>query len=154
MRKHILTIALATISMAAQAQWMRVWQNGESTRYAISEAASTPYATAGSTVQSARRGIRVSAIVNPPQTSTATSAVSTAAKGRLSAIHAANVMPHLPSFSRDYTTERREAQAYFRFLYEVLSIYRAVSLAVPRSVLAKKSAAASAMRSLSSAFSA
>lgn len=50
MRKHILTIALATISMAAQAQWMRVWQNGESTRYAISEAASIPYATAGSTV--------------------------------------------------------------------------------------------------------
>lgn len=50
--KHItfcLAIALGS-STTASAQWLRVWQNGESTRYAQSEASTIPYATAGQTL--------------------------------------------------------------------------------------------------------
>ena len=51
MKKEILTIALLGMAAAgAQAQWLRVWQAGESTRYALSEVAAMPYATAGSTL--------------------------------------------------------------------------------------------------------
>ncbi|MBQ9285393.1 MAG: carbohydrate-binding domain-containing protein [Bacteroidaceae bacterium] len=50
MKKTILTIVVCAVSVVAQAQWLRVWQNGESTRYAISEAPSIPYASAGSTL--------------------------------------------------------------------------------------------------------
>lgn len=51
MKKRILCglLLMAAVS-GAQAQWLRVWQAGESTRYALSEASSIPYAAAGSTL--------------------------------------------------------------------------------------------------------
>lgn len=51
MKKRILCglLLMAAVS-GAQAQWLRVWQAGESTRYALSDAASIPYAAAGSTL--------------------------------------------------------------------------------------------------------
>ena len=51
MKKRILCglLLMAAVS-GAQAQWLRVWQAGESTRYALSEATSIPYAAAGSTL--------------------------------------------------------------------------------------------------------
>lgn len=50
MKKILMTLALATAVLSANAQWIRVWSGGESTRYAVSEAASIPYATSGSTL--------------------------------------------------------------------------------------------------------
>ena len=44
-----LSIALATVTASAQ-QWMRVWQGGESTRYALTDVVTMPYASAGSTI--------------------------------------------------------------------------------------------------------
>ena len=41
---------LCALCVPANAQWIRVWQNGESVRYAISDAAAIPYSTAGSTL--------------------------------------------------------------------------------------------------------
>ena len=51
MKKRILCglLLMAAVS-GVQAQWLRVWQAGESTRYALSEATSIPYAAAGSTL--------------------------------------------------------------------------------------------------------
>ena len=51
MKKRILCgLLLMAAVCGAQAQWLRVWQAGESTRYALSEASSIPYAAAGSTL--------------------------------------------------------------------------------------------------------
>ena len=51
MKKRILCgLLLVAAVSGAQAQWLRVWQAGESTRYALSDAASIPYAAAGSTL--------------------------------------------------------------------------------------------------------
>ena len=54
MKQHITTLCvlylLCALCVPAQAQWIRVWQNGESTRYAISDASTIPYSTAGSTL--------------------------------------------------------------------------------------------------------
>ena len=54
MKQHITTLyvlcLLCALCVPAQAQWIRVWQNGESTRYAISDASTIPYSTAGSTL--------------------------------------------------------------------------------------------------------
>lgn len=41
---------LCILNVPAHAQWIRVWQNGESTRYAVSAVAAIPYSTAGSTL--------------------------------------------------------------------------------------------------------
>ena len=41
---------LCALCAPAHAQWIRVWQGGESTRYAISETETVPYSTAGSTL--------------------------------------------------------------------------------------------------------
>ena len=41
---------ICALCSPAHAQWIRVWQNGESTRYAVSDAATVPYSTAGSTL--------------------------------------------------------------------------------------------------------
>lgn len=41
---------LCTLCAPAHAQWIRVWQGEESTRYAISDATAIPYSTAGSTL--------------------------------------------------------------------------------------------------------
>lgn len=46
----LITLGFLCPLMAAQAQWLRVWQAGESTRYAISEATSIPYTATGSKV--------------------------------------------------------------------------------------------------------
>ncbi len=51
MKRYIIGILLlSVITTAAQAQWLRVWQSGESTRYALSETESIPYATSGATL--------------------------------------------------------------------------------------------------------
>lgn len=50
MKKIVMTFALVTAALSANAQWIRVWSGGESTRYAVSEAASIPYSTSGSTL--------------------------------------------------------------------------------------------------------
>ena len=50
MKKILFTLLLAVATTAANAQWIRVWNGGESTRYAISSAATLPYSTAGSTL--------------------------------------------------------------------------------------------------------
>ncbi len=51
MKKIVLTIALmVAIVNVAQAQWLRVWQGEETTRYALSEFPTIPYAGAGSTL--------------------------------------------------------------------------------------------------------
>ena len=39
---------LSALGAPVSAQWIRVWKGGESTRYAISDAATVPYSTAGS----------------------------------------------------------------------------------------------------------
>ena len=43
-------LLLTVFSLGAQAQWIRVWQGLESTRYAITDAASMPYTVSGSTI--------------------------------------------------------------------------------------------------------
>lgn len=51
MKKFFLCgLLLAGIASNCNAQWLRVWQSGESTRYALSEVASIPYVTSGSTI--------------------------------------------------------------------------------------------------------
>jgi len=50
MKKTLIALLLGTLSVNVQAQWLRVWSAGESTRYAISETASLPYSTTGSTL--------------------------------------------------------------------------------------------------------
>lgn len=51
MKKIVLTIALmVAIVNVAQAQWLRVWQGEETTRYALSEFPTIPYDGAGSTL--------------------------------------------------------------------------------------------------------
>ena len=51
MKKIVLTIALmAAIANVAQAQWLRVWQGEETTRYSMSEYPTIPYDGAGSTL--------------------------------------------------------------------------------------------------------
>ena len=45
-----IVFALLVFSTAAQAQWLRVWQGGESTRYSQSEAKAMPFASAGQTL--------------------------------------------------------------------------------------------------------
>ena len=51
MKKIVLTIALmAAIVNVAQAQWMRVWQGEETTRYSMSDYPTIPYDGAGSTL--------------------------------------------------------------------------------------------------------
>ena len=50
MKKILSTIAVAATALTAQAQWLRVWNAGESTRYAMSEMSSIPYDDAGSTL--------------------------------------------------------------------------------------------------------
>ena len=51
MKKILLTIALlAAIVSVAQAQWLRVWQGEETTRYALSDYPTIPYDAAGSTL--------------------------------------------------------------------------------------------------------
>ena len=51
--KHIYTYILSVLlllPLSAEAQWLRVWQNGESTRYELADAASVPYTTVGQTL--------------------------------------------------------------------------------------------------------
>ncbi len=51
MKKILLSaLLLGAATVGANAQWLRVWSGGESTRYAISEAVALPYATSGSTI--------------------------------------------------------------------------------------------------------
>lgn len=51
MKKILLTIAfMAAIVNGAQAQWLRVWQGEETTRYSMSEFPTIPYDGAGSTL--------------------------------------------------------------------------------------------------------
>ena len=51
MKKLLLSaLFLGAATIGANAQWLRVWRGGESTRYAISEVSTLPYATAGSTL--------------------------------------------------------------------------------------------------------
>ncbi|MCR4995440.1 MAG: carbohydrate-binding domain-containing protein [Bacteroidales bacterium] len=50
MKKIYLSLLLAAVAATAHAQWVRVWSAGDSERYAISETASIPYATSGSTL--------------------------------------------------------------------------------------------------------
>ena len=50
MRKILCTLVLAATALTAQAQWLRVWKAGESTRYAISEMGNVPYDEAGTTL--------------------------------------------------------------------------------------------------------
>lgn len=50
MKKFLCTIALVATALTAQAQWFRVWNAGESTRYAMSEMSAIPYDEAGSTL--------------------------------------------------------------------------------------------------------
>ena len=51
MKKIVLTIALmAAFVNVAQAQWMRVWQGEETTRYSMSDYPTIPYDAAGSTL--------------------------------------------------------------------------------------------------------
>ena len=71
MKKLLLTLSIAVAATTVSAQqWMRVWQAGESTRYALTEAESMEYATAGSTItigsqQYATAEIDSITIVNP-----------------------------------------------------------------------------------------
>ena len=71
MKKLLLTLCVAVAAGTASAQrWMRVWQAGESTRYALTEAPTMDYATAGSTItigstQYATAEIDSITIVNP-----------------------------------------------------------------------------------------
>ncbi len=50
MKKIILTALMLAATVGADAQWIRVWSGGESTRYSISDAATLPYTAAGSTL--------------------------------------------------------------------------------------------------------
>lgn len=51
MKKLFLSMLLLCAgAITTQAQWIRVWQGGESTRYAIAETPTVPYSTAGSTI--------------------------------------------------------------------------------------------------------
>lgn len=50
MKKFLFSLLLAATSLTANAQWIRVWNGGESTRHSIIDATSIPYATAGSTL--------------------------------------------------------------------------------------------------------
>ena len=51
MKKTLLTIALlVAIVSVAQAQWLRVWQGEETTRYALADYPTIPYDAAGSTL--------------------------------------------------------------------------------------------------------
>ncbi len=50
MKKTLLSLALMAIVCTAQAQWVRVWQGGESTRYAVAEVPAIPYSTVGSSL--------------------------------------------------------------------------------------------------------
>ena len=51
MKKIIIcSLFLTAIFQSAHAQWLRVWKAGESTRYALSEAATIPYTTTNSTL--------------------------------------------------------------------------------------------------------
>lgn len=48
MKKIIFTSVLLLVALSSQAQWLRVWKNGESTRVSQSEAQSMPYSSVGS----------------------------------------------------------------------------------------------------------
>lgn len=51
MKKLFLSLLLLCAgAITTQAQWIRVWQGGESTRYAIADAPILPYSAAGSTI--------------------------------------------------------------------------------------------------------
>lgn len=51
MKKLFLSLLLLCAgAITTQAQWIRVWQGGESTRYAIADAPLVPYSAAGSTI--------------------------------------------------------------------------------------------------------
>ena len=50
MKKILLSMALMATVLTAQAQWIRVWQAGESTRYAIADVPAIPYSTVGSSL--------------------------------------------------------------------------------------------------------
>lgn len=51
MKKLLLCgLFMTALCMGTQAQWIRVWKAGESIRYAVSDAATIPYATAGATL--------------------------------------------------------------------------------------------------------
>ena len=70
MIKHSLTIALLATAALASAQSIRVWQGGESTRYALSDANSYTYAAAGQTLTIGSKSYSVAeidsiTIVNP-----------------------------------------------------------------------------------------
>lgn len=101
MKKILFTLLLAIATTAAQAQWIRVWNGGESTRYAISDAASLPYSTAGSTLTIGDDSYSTSAIdsitiVNPVTItwngSTATVDIPETAEGVTAQVSGANVV--------------------------------------------------------------
>lgn len=50
MKKILLSLALMATVLTAHAQWIRVWQAGESTRYAIADVPAIPYSTVGSSL--------------------------------------------------------------------------------------------------------
>lgn len=50
MKKIFLLLMLVVSTMTANAQWIRIWQNGESTREAVSDVPSIPYSASGSTL--------------------------------------------------------------------------------------------------------
>lgn len=70
MRRTLLTLALAAVAATAGAQSIRVWQGGESTRYAMSEASVYTYDDAGQTLTIGTKAYSVAEIdsitvVNP-----------------------------------------------------------------------------------------
>ena len=50
MKKFLFLIALTVASTVSAQQWMRVWQAGESDRFALTEVIEMPYTTAGNTL--------------------------------------------------------------------------------------------------------
>lgn len=50
MKKLLFLIAVTVASTVSAQQWMRVWQAGESTRYALTDINEMPYTTAGNTL--------------------------------------------------------------------------------------------------------
>ncbi len=101
MKKILFTLLLAVATTAANAQWIRVWNAGESTRYAISNAASLPYSSAGSTLTIGGDNYSTSAIdsitiVNPVAITwngnTATVNIPETAEGVSAQVSGANVV--------------------------------------------------------------
>ena len=48
MKRYLYLLCALFVAASANAQWLRVWSGGESTRYAVGDAASIPYSAAGS----------------------------------------------------------------------------------------------------------